>query len=830
MKNFQWKKLLPHVIALVIFALVAAIYCKPALEGKVLQQSDITLWKGAAHNSMQYFDKHGHMPLWTNGIFSGMPAFQLTGLGENPIGIGNLQNVLTLGLPKPISFFFLACICFYFLSQILNVNPYIGIIGSLGYAYATYNPIIITAGHETKMIAIAYIPAMIGSILLVFNKKYLSGAAFTAMFTALLVGANHPQISYYTLLIVAFMSIGFAIQWIQEKDFKHLFTALSTAGVAALIGVLVNAVVLFTTYEYAQKTIRGGSALADNKDVTKTGLSNDYALSYSIYKTEPLVMMFPRMYGGSSHNLEIAEDKSKTIEALQQMPQQLAQNLQNNGFLSFYWGGIDGVGTAGPPYVGAIICFLALIGFVILDKKYKWWILAATVCTLLMSWGKYFEGFNLALLKYLPMYNKFRAPSMILVVPTFLFALMAILTIQKIVNDENKEELIKKYKKGLLLVAGVFFITLLIYLSSDFSGEADKLLSKQIATISDAQQKEAIAQPVKAFINGLKEDRQSLFLGDIFRTFIFCFVAAMALWLHMKKKMNTTIVLAIIGVFAFVDVITIDGKYLNSDQFQEEAETDNILKPSPSDVAILKDTSYYRIFNITQGISAAFNSGSVPSYFHKNIGGYHPAKLSIYQDLIEKQFANFPNCMPVINMLNTKYIIQGNIATDTIPNPNALGACWFVKGIRAEKGPKEIMNALSNFNPKDTAIVESSYAPQIHTSNDTTGNIKLVYNDNDIAEYTSNAASEQFAVFSEIYYDKGWFATIDGKEASIVPVNYVLRGLQIPGGNHKIVFEFKPASYYTGNKITVASSAIVWLLLLGAIAEAVIKRRKQTTV
>jgi len=831
MKNFQWKSLLPHAIAVGVFLIVALFYCKPVLEGKVLQQSDVTLWKGSAQNSFEFEKKHGYFPLWSNGLFSGMPAFQITSVGSNPVSIIYANNLLTLNLPKPVSFFFLACICFYFLSQVLRVNPYVGLFGALSYAYATYNPIIISVGHDTKMQAIAYLPAFIGSLLLLYDKRYLWGTALTALFTGLLISANHLQITYYAFLIALIMSIGLGIKWVKEKNLKHLFTAGGLAISAALLGILVNSVMLFTTYEYSKRTIRGGSQLGDSKgNTTKTGLSKDYALSYSIYKTEPLVMMFPRMYGGSSGNLEVAEDKSKAIEALQQMPQQLGQQIQ--GALQFYWGGIDGVGTSGPPYVGAIVCFLALLGFVLLDGKHKWWILATCILTLLMSWGKYFDGFNRLLLDILPMYNKFRAPSMILVVPTLLLCMMSVLSLDLILKYENKELLFHKYKKGLLVVGGVFVFALLIYFTSDFKGDTDKMLLQNINNITDAQQKAAIETPVRAFINGLKEDRQSLFMGDIFRSFLFIMVAVVALFFFIKNKLSAFVATLIIGIFAFIDVMIIDTKYLNADHFQENTDYDNTFKPSAADEQILKDTGYFRVFDLSQGIPAAFNGGALTSYFHKSIGGYHPAKLSIYQDLVEKQLYNFPNCLPVINMLNTKYIItppqQNGQQLMVQQNLGALGACWFVKGIDYKKSPAEVMKALTSFNPKDTAVLEETANQKLtaNPSKDSSSFIKLVNNDNDVVEYSSSSKNTEFAVFSEVYYDAGWVATIDGKESPIIRTNYVLRGLQVPAGNHKIVFEFKPASFTNSNKAAIGASALIWILLIGTVITSIRKPKE----
>lgn len=829
MNRINWKALLPHAIAIALFLVVALIYCKPALEGKVLQQHDVTQWKGMAQNSFQYKEQHGQFPLWTNGMFSGMPAYQITGISNNPISVGYVGYLLNLGLPKPAGVFFLACICFYFLTQVLKISPYIGMVGALAYAYATYNPIILAAGHDTKMNAIAYLPSIIASLLLIYDKRYLWGAACTALFTALLLGANHLQITYYSLIIIAIMSIAFAIKCIQEKDFKHLIRSASIALAAALLGILINATTLLTTYEYSKRTIRGGSVLADGKtNVTKTGLSKDYALSYSIYKTEPLVMMFPRLYGGSSNNMEVEEGKSKAIEALQQMPQQLGQQLQ--GALQFYWGGIDGVGTSGPPYAGAIICFLALIGFVLVDKKYTYWIGATVILTFMMSWGKYFEGFNVTLLSYLPMYNKFRAPSMILVVPTFLFAMLATLALEKILSEKNKELLWKQYKKGLIVVASIFVLAALVYISADFSSDGDRMLTQQVNSIPDATQRASIAEPVKLFVDGLKEDRKSLFLGDLLRSLLFCLVAAGAILASIKTKINNLFIIAIIGIFALIDVFSINATYLNSNNYQDASEYENTFTPSAADVQIQKDTSYYRVLNLTQGISGAFNSGALTAYFHKSVGGYHPAKLSIYQDLIEKQMYNFPNCLPVLNMLNTKYLIlpdQQTGAPIVQQNSNALGACWFVKGIRFEKGPAEVMNALTYFNPKDTAVLEEKYRSIIKISGqpDSAAQIKLVKNDNDRIIYHSDAHTNQLAVFSEVFYDAGWKARVDGIETPIFQTNYVLRGLLLPAGKHEIIFSFEPASYYLGNKAAIGSSVIIWILLIAAFVSALRKKK-----
>ncbi len=830
MKNINWKRIIPHVIAVAIFFIVAYVYCKPAFDGKVLQQEDTSQWKAMAQSSFKFKETHGHFPLWTNSMFCGMPAYQIAMDGDNSFTIEPLMKIVNLGLPKPASFFFLACICFYFLACALRCNPYVAMATALSYAYCTYNPIIIVVGHETKMLAIALIPALIGSLVLLFNKKYAIGTFLTAFSCAYLIGANHLQITYYTVIIIAFMAVGFAVYCIMQKEIKHLLIAGGLAMVAALIGVGVNAVTLKTTSEYGKYSIRGGSILADANDknakVTKTGLNKEYAMSYSLYKTEPLAMMIPRAFGGGSG--EIDESKSKAAEKLTEMQPQLAQQLQ--GFLqASYWGGIGG--TAGPPYIGAIVCFLAFIGFAVADNKYKWWILACTIFTLMLSWGKYFDGFNTWMLTHLPVYDKFRAPSMILVVPTFLLTMLAALSLQAIFDIENKEELWNKYKKGLMVAGGMLVVALLVYLSADFAGDADRNLLKQIADIQDAQQRESLQPVIKGFVNALRDDRKALFMADFMRSLAFMLVAGIMLWLAIKNKVSALIATIVIGVFAFIDIMTIDVKYLSSDKFVEaDTYVDNNFRQTPVIVELLKDKSQFRVFNVSRGQFAAFNEDAKTSYHLNSIGGYNPAKLSIYQDLIEKQLYNFPNCMPVVNMLNAKYIIQANQKGEqvAIPNPEALGNCWFVKSVMYKKSPLDVMNALTTLNTKDSAVVEDADKANVKYDEaiDSAAKITLVKNDNDFVEYASNAGTAKFAVFSEVYYNAGWKAYIDGKEATIIKTNYALRGLSVPAGNHKITFEFKPDSYYGSMKIANICSGLIWLLLVGSVGLLFWKSRK----
>jgi hypothetical protein len=696
--------------------------------------------------------------------------------------------------------------------MVLRINPYVGILGSLAFAYATYNPIIIAVGHNTKMLSIAYMPAVLGSVLLIFRRKYLFGAACTALFASTLIAMNHLQIAYYLFLALGIMTIFYLVDWVKNKEWKHIgLVAAFTLG-AALIGVLCNSISLFSTYEYQKATIRGGaSALSDNKqENSRTGLNKDYAFSYSMMITEPFVMMVPRMFGGSSDKLEVAEDKSKAIEALQSMPQQLGQQLQGN--LSWYWGGIGG--TSGPPYVGAIICFLAILAMFVIDRQYKWWMLTVIILTIMMSWGSYFESFNTIIYKYLPFYNKFRAPSMILVIPQLLLPVLAVLGLNTIINTADRKALLPDLKKGVIATGGIFVLLLVLYFSFDFSSKGDAQLLRQAKEANQPQLLEAI----NTFVNGLKEDRQSLMLGDIFRSLGFIAVTGALLYFMVKKVLSPTVVVAGITVLVLIDMMVIDSKYLNGDNYGEKEDSKVAFQKTAADNAILADTSYFRVFNAG---GDPFNE-NFTSYYYNSVGGYHPAKLLIYQDLIEKKLSNPQDNMQVINMLNTKYFIQKDQTGQTQnyqANPGALGPVWFVSSLRFVKDATEEMKLLGSFNTKDTAIVEEQFKSSIPfmPQQDSVASIRLIKNDNEVVTYSSNAPTNQFAVFSEIYYKDGWKAFVDGKEMPIVKVNYVLRGLALPAGNHQIEFRFEPESYLRGKTITTIFSILLIVLIIAAL-------------
>lgn len=822
MKQFQWKSLLPHAIAIGIFLVVAVIFCKPALEGKVLSQSDVSHWKGMAQDLFNYKATHGHYPLWNNNLFGGMPAYQIAMEAANPITPIYFHQVFMLFLGKPIGFFFLLCIGFYFLSQVIGTKSWIGILGSIAYAYATYDPIIIAVGHDTKMQAMAYMPALLGALWLIYKKEYWWGAALTALFSFLLIAMNHLQVTYYFLIMAGIMTTAFMIQWIKQKEYKHLGISLAIALSMGALGVGPNIVSLATTSDYAKATMRGGSVMLDSTGTaTKSkGLEIDYAFYYGSYGlAETYTFLVPGIYGGSSGGeLDIHSNFAK--KALERgIPEDQAAQIA--GYMPTYWG--PQPMTSGPVYLGAIICFLFILGMVYLKTWHRWWILAVCILAVMMSWGSNFMGFNSFLFNNLPLYNKFRAPSIILILPQLLFPLLGIMALQQLLFEEKNKAIALASLKKAVYITGAFILgAVLLYFSFDYAGKDDQI-KNMLTQMLGGNQEEA-----NSFYNVLKEDRRSMFGSDLIRSIIFIAGAVALLWFAIQQKLKTIYALIAILVLSSADLFTVGKRYLSEKNFEDaEVVNESQFAPTPIDQQILSDTTKPRVLNLTTDPY----TDAITAYHHRSVGGYHPAKLSIYNDLIQFQLNKQPMNIGVLNMLNTRYFIVPNPQNGQPGlqvNPAALGHVWFVKGIQYEKDPGAVMKAMNQFSPADTAIVEEQYKTSIPFAPeyDSTANIAQVLNDNDLIRYRSNSTKNQFAVFSEIFYDRGWKATIDGKEAPIVKVNYVLRGLAIPAGNHEIVFEFKPASYYNSAKIAVITSAPIWILLVLAAFFSLRKKRE----
>ena len=817
MQKINWKKVLPHLAAIAIFLLVALIYCSPILEGRVLPPSDVANWKGMVHQMQEYKAIHGHFPLWSNSMFGGMPGYQIAMDSRNPVSIGYFHLFFLLGLPAPISFFFLLCISFYFLTQVFRVNPWLGILGALAYAYCSFDAVLVRAGHETEILAMGYVPAVLASILLIYKGKYWLGAGLTGLFCALLLQQNHLQITYYLLIVALIMTIAFAIQWIKEKNYKHLVMSGLMTLLAGGIAVLANSTTTLTTYDYSKATMRGGALVLDSTASTGTakssGLPIDYAFQWSYGKLETYTLLVPDIYGGHSSGgtLDASSNVGQKIESLGASEDQAGNFAASMGT---YWG--DQPFTSGPVYIGAVICLLFIFGMFYLKSRDKWWIFIACLIGIILSWGKNFPEVNDFIFNHVPMYNKFRVPTMALFIPQLLMPLLAVLAVNQLVyGDQDRAAAWKSLKPALYVTGALALIAAGLYTSLSYTGGGDEQVKAMLQQVSRGN-----ADMANGIFRALKDDRKAMFGADLMRALIYLVLAAGLLLAFVKNKIKPLVLVVGLLVLSTVDLLSVDRRYLNNDIFIEAPDSDAAFSPSQADQQINQDTSYYRVLNLA---TDPFADAST-SYFHNSIGGYHPAKLSLVEDLLDYQLRFKQPNIAVLDMLNTKYIItRSNNPQNPQPvaqiNPGACGPVWFVKSIQYVDGPAAAMKGLDNFNPKDTAIVENAFKGLIPFApvSDSTASISLVKNDNDDITYTSQSTSNQFAVFSEIYYDRGWKAYIDGKEAPIVKTDYALRGLAVPSGKHDIKFEFRPSSYYTGEKLEVVGTSLTYILLIGGI-------------
>ncbi len=627
MNSGLFKKLLPHLVAIVIFLVISVFFCKPVLDGNVLRQSDVTAWKSMAQNAFEYKAKHGHYPLWNPNLFSGMPNYQVIMEGKSVLP--DFISILGLWLPKPMNFFFLACICFYILCLSLRLKPVIGILGSIAFAFSTYNPIIIGVGHETKMLAIAFMPLLMAGMILTYEKKYWLGLSVSALGAYLEIASNHPQINYYFLLIAVAVSIAYLVTWIKNKDWKHMLIAGCIVVGSAVIALGSTALTLLTTYEYSKATTRGGNDLSVQggtvKQTKSSGLDTAYAFQYSLGKAEAVVTFMPKAFGEGSH--KTLDEDSKVIEKLTDkgIPENSA--IQVASQLPKYWGGI--IQTDGPPYVGVIICLLALIGFVIVRHPMRWALLIITVLGIMMSWGKYLPGFNTFLFNHLPMYNKFRAPSMTMVIPEFTLPLMAVLSLQYIFYREKSREFLKdNFRKVLYAVGGLMALLIIMYVMMSYSSPIDNEIS---ASVSQMAKSDEVG---RAVIAGMKTDRQSIFGGQLLRTFAFAALVIGLLYLFARNLIKPLVAVIALGVITAIDLLAIDKDYLSEEHYSSADEiTAQSFTPTTIEKQILQDRDPdFRVFNAS--VNPVYDTRS--PYFFKPVTGYNPARLSIYQNLIDK--------------------------------------------------------------------------------------------------------------------------------------------------------------------------------------------------
>ncbi len=788
----------PHIIALLIFVVIACVYFIPVLQGKKLPQHDIIQGQGMVKEVKDHREATGEEALWTNSMFGGMPAYHISMKTEGNL-IQDFNKLISLGLPHPVRLLFLSLVGFYLLLIVMKANPWLSIVGAIAFAFCSYFFIILWAGHNTKAHSMCYMAPIVAGFYLLMNRKYLGGGILLALSLALNISANHIQITYYIALISGLYVLIETVLQIRQQDWGHLVKVAGVAVVAILLAVGSNATRLWTTYEYAKETIRGGkSELTVKKAETDGGLDKEYAYRWSYGKAESFTLLIPDFYGGASQG-ELTT-KSEYYKTLTKKGVPAGQARRYIEQVPLYWG--EQPSTSGPVYIGAIVCFLFVFAAMLIRGPIMWWLVSATIVSLLLAWGKHFDLVIDLFFDYFPLFNKFRAPSMMLVITQFCAVLFAFLGLKELFNPNQTKESLMKALKVATISTGGFCLLFIVGASMffDFEGKFDGQLPVWL-------------QPA------IKADRASIMRMDALRSLVFIILAAALIWAYIQEKIKMAILMGGLGILTIVDQGGVAKRYLNNDKFITEKKYSQYFNPSPVDRQILQDTDpNYRVFNLT---SNTFND-AMTSYHHKSVGGYHAAKLIRYQDLIEHQISK--NNTAVLNMLNTRYLIVPD--KDKNPavrqNPGALGNAWFVKEINWVADADAEVAALDNFEPAQTVVVDKRYEEALRSfaiQYDPEATIKLVnYLPNHLT-YETNASGNQLAVFSEIYYNqgKGWQAYLDGKPVEHQRGNYVLRIMAVPAGKHTLEFKFEPRAFYLGEKISLASSGLLLLTLVGFI-------------
>jgi len=801
--QFDFKKLIPHLIAIGVFIVIVFLYFSPLMEGKRIEQHDILQWEGMSKEIRDFRDKTGKEALWTNSMFGGMPAYQISTVYPANM-VQYVNSILWLGMPDPASLVFLCLLGFYLLLISVKVDYRLSIAGAIAYTFCSYNFIVIAAGHNSKIHAMAYIPMVIAGVLMCLRGRIWLGAAITGLSLALQLYANHLQITYYSMILIFMLVIFESVNAFKNKKVAELAKAGAALLVMAIIAVLTSVTSIWSTYEYGKYSTRSQSELTEKK--VSTGLDKDYVFGWSYGKLESFTLLIPGFMGGATQS-DIGTN-SATYKALQKN----GAGAQANSFVSqapLYWG--DQPSTAGPTYLGAITVFLFVLALFIVNTFHRWWLLAAAVLFLFLSWGKNFEIFNDFFFFHFPGYNKFRSVSMAMVITNFSVALLAFLGMKRFFSGELKPADLKKpLLYSFYITGGLCLFFTLIAGIINMDGAADEGL-KQYDWLLAA----------------LKEDRVTTLRMDALRSLFFISAAFALLWFGIQNKLKREYAFIGLALLFLLDMWPVNKRYLSSDHFVSKSKAANPFQPSPANQRILADkTLGFRVMNTTV---STFNDAST-SYFHHSIGGYHGAKLKRYQELIENQISK--QNMNVLNMLNTKYFIvqdqQGGAPMAQV-NPAAAGPAWFVSEFKIVANADSEITALTGFNPLQTAIVDKRYESYLAGFNpqpDSAGKITFVSYEPNYLVYDFTAANEQFVIFSEIFYDKGWNAYVDGAKMPHIRVNYVLRGMRVPAGRHKIEFRFEPDSYITGEKIALASSGLLLLAFMGILVMEVKKLPK----
>ena len=827
--------------SLILFIAIALIYTNPVFQGKEIIQHDIVQYKGGAKELLDYRAKNGEETYWSDAMFGGMPTYQ-TGAQFRGDVIKHVDNALNF-LPKPANYLFLLFAGFFLLGLTAVRNWKYALLGATFFGLSTYFYIIISAGHNGKVHTIAYFAPLLAGILLVYiRKKYFLGFVVTALFMGLQIAANHFQMTYYLFIGIGFLFLSELIRVLLKKsDWKHFGISSGVLALAFLLGIGMNSQRLLANREYAKETVRGKQILEDEKQnhASKDGMNRDAILMWSYGKLETLNLFIPRIYGGSSQE----KGSDRIMQNIQDLVQENATSQEEvdnivKGFSSpTYWG--EQPGTAGPAYQGAVVCFLAFLGFFFAPKKYKYWILGASVLTIMLAWGSNFLIVSDLFIDFVPLYNKFRAPSSILVVVELLFPLIAIVGLYSFFNNKN---LTTEYKQKVLMYAGggvlAFLLLMLVF-------------GKSLLGFYTETEKRYLPPYI---LDYLIDERYGMFREDSIKAIFYVGAVLGVLFLTMKQKLTQNIALIIIGAVSFFDLWSVNKRYLNNDNFVDKefvqepfvTEVSDYLVEKAGDntevqrllaqaemnktLSILteKDKGHYRIFN---SITSPFNE-TTTSYFKSSVGGYHAVKLRRYDDLINEYFSETDNkkTLSILNMLNTKYILLGSLQEPRAEiNPNANGNAWFVSDIQFVKTPNEEIKAVGEIDNKKTAVVsveDQKYFEGKNLRSDSTAVIELKNYQPNQLEFKTQSKTPQLAVFSEIYYPKGWKMLLDGKEVPYIKANYLLRAVFVPAGNHEVRMVFEPEVIEKGKMISMSAFGIFLLLSVGGF----LKFRRKTAV
>jgi hypothetical protein len=814
-----------HVAIIISFVVISfAYFFKPILNGDVLNQSDVVQAKAMQTEIMQYKDKDGKGPLWTNQMFGGMPSYQIwVEYAYNGATYG--IALITKTFPAPVGTVLLFLVGAYFLFITLKINPWLAAAGAIAFSFTMYNFVLIAAGHNNKALAIGFFAPIIASILITIRGRYLFGASLTALFLALEIRTNHVQMTYY-LFLSLLIYIGIEIyQANKSKTLPALSKALGYLAGAVVIAMMINASLLWTTSEYAKETNRGKSNLT-NVEGKQEGMSKEYAYGWSQGVGESFTFLIPDLYGGATSIDQLVKPESHTYKAVSENltqgdPNATLQGVQyvaQNFNLQQYWG--EKPGTSGGYYFGAIVCFLYVFGLFIVRNRLKWWVLATTILFVLLSFGKNFPLVSDLFYDYFPLYNKFRAVESILAVVGLLVPVLAFLAVKEAQETKIPEkELIKKLTWSAGITGG--FALLVAVLPTLFFSFQTSNHQQIVEGLTQALQNNAgVAQRLVAAV---VEDRIAIAKADAFRSFLFIAIAYGLIWAFITKKLKADLAFGILAFAVLIDMWQVDKRYLNNTKFITKSAMEEEVKPRDVDnfIAADKDPNF-RVFDQP-------NFGSADgSRFHKTIGGYHAAKLKRYDELIQNQFSKSIN-QDVLDMLNAKYFITQDPQNGSYKmerNATALGNAWLVKSIEMVKNADEEMKAINSFDPKNVAVVDQQYKNLIDTTNlgaDPSAFIKMEKYHPDHIEYAYSAPRDVIAVFSEVYYDKGWNMYVDGKQKPYFRADYVLRAAQLEAGNHRVEFKFEPKSYYIGEKISLAGS----FLLIGFLGFSVYADQKK---